>query len=154
VLGPLLVAALVSSWAITGRGQDATPPADGSTLSNLDDFTVVKTVTVEFGDGKFDVSRSQRAQLQQLITQAQGLRDYVISVVPSAPDVGSDQRLSMLRASAVTAIFRQAGVSLAHVIVSPAMDAGHQVAPGNRSHGRAESRRAVVTLLQSNTSDQ
>src|SRR5690242_2661907 len=48
VLGPLLVTALVSWWAINGRGQDGTASPAAGTVSNLDDFTIVKTVTVEF----------------------------------------------------------------------------------------------------------
>ena len=158
VPGLLLVALLVWSWAGSGsaaddqndgviaqRGEDGTLAAAGA-IPTLDDFIPVKTVTVQFGDGKFEISRSQRGQLQQLITQAQGLHDYVISVVPYAPDVGSDQKLSMQRASAVTAILRQAGVSLAHVIVAPATDTSQPGASSTK--GRAENRRAVVTLLQ------
>jgi outer membrane protein OmpA-like peptidoglycan-associated protein len=157
----LLVAALVWSWAgpgsaaddqndraITQRGEDGTPAAAGANPT-LDDFIPVKTVTVQFGDGKFEISRSQRGQLQQLITRAQGLHNYVISVVPNAPEVGSDQKLSMQRASAVTAILRQAGVPLANVIVVPATDTSQPGASSTK--GRAENRRAVVTLLQNKT---
>jgi outer membrane protein OmpA-like peptidoglycan-associated protein len=103
-----------------------------------DDFTVVRTVAVNFGKDKFEVSRSQKEQLRQLIAQAQGLQGYLISVAAYAPPPGSEplnQKLSMQRASAVTALLRQAGVPLANVMVTAATDSPND-------------HRVVVTLLQ------
>jgi outer membrane protein OmpA-like peptidoglycan-associated protein len=127
------------------------PAATDAPASSADDFAVVRTVTVNFGKDKFDVPRSQRDELRQLITHAQGLQGYIISVAAYAPPVGSElttQKLSMLRASAITAMLRQAGVPLANVIVSAARDIYHQVSPSTTSKGPADDRRVVVTLLQ------
>jgi outer membrane protein OmpA-like peptidoglycan-associated protein len=127
------------------------PALNDAPASSTDDFTVVRTVTVSFGKDKFDVPRSQKDELRQLITRAQDLQDYIISVAASAPPVGSElttQKLSMLRASAITAILRQAGVPLANVIVSAARDIYHQVSPDTASKGSGDDRRVFVTLLQ------
>jgi len=108
--------------------------------ASQDDFAVVQTVTVNFSKDKSELSRSQKEQLRQLIAHAQGLQGYVISVAAYAPPPGSEplnQKLSMQRASAITALLRQAGVPLANVIVTAAI-AGPQ----------AGERRVVVTLLQ------
>jgi outer membrane protein OmpA-like peptidoglycan-associated protein len=116
-----------------------------------DDFTVVRTVTVNFGKDKSEVSRSQKEQLRQLIAQAQGLQGYMISVAAYAPPPGSEpvnQKLSMQRASAITAILRQAGVPLANVIVTAAMAGPSPASPEPTSKEQAGDRRVVVTLLQ------
>jgi len=126
----MLVAAL--AWSLT-------PPA--SAKDHDDDFIVVRTLTVHFADGKYDVSRSQRSQLQQLAAQAQDIQGYLISVAAYAPAAGADpvdQKLSMQRASAITVVLRLAGIPVANLIVVPA----------TTGTGQAEHRSAVVTLIQ------
>jgi outer membrane protein OmpA-like peptidoglycan-associated protein len=138
VLGAL-VAVLAWSCAASAR------------VSSLDDFTPVRSITVYFDHGKFTVSRDQKAQLQQMAKDARGLNGYMIQVAAYTSAAGSEpdnQRLSMERASAVTAILRQSGVPLANVIVSAAMSTSEQGAPSATSKGPAENRGAVVTLLQ------
>jgi len=133
----ILILAALASMAAPARGQD--------------DFTVVRTVTVNFGKDKSDVSRSQKDQLRQLIAQAQSLQGYMISVAAYAPPPGSEpvnQKLSMQRASAITAILRQAGVPLANVIVTAAMAGPSPASPDPTSKEEAGDRRVVVTLLQ------
>jgi outer membrane protein OmpA-like peptidoglycan-associated protein len=106
---------------------------------------------VYFSDGKYAVSRDQKTQLQQLARDAQGVHGYMIQVAAYASDVGpesSNQKLSMERANAVTAILRQSGVPLSNVIVPAPMGVSEQVAPNTTSKGQAPNRRAVVTLLQ------
>ena len=134
VCGLMLIAALV--WALT---------APAFAEDHDGDFTVVRALTVHFADGKYDVSRSQRSQLQQLAAQAQGIEGYMISVAASAPAAGSDpadQKLSMQRASAITVVLRLAGVPVANLIVVPATTGA----------GQAAYRSAVVTLLQNKAS--
>ena len=120
-------------------------------ISNLDNFTSVKTITVYFANGKYDISKAQKAQLEELAAQAKGLQGSMISVAAYASTVGSaplNQQLSRQRADAVTAILNQVGVPPANVMVLAAMGIGHQVAPNTTAKGQAENRRAVVTLLQ------
>jgi OmpA-OmpF porin, OOP family len=151
----LLLAAL--AWMAAPTRVGAMPSGRGqSTATDLpaaspDGFTVVRTVTVNFGKDKSDVSRSQKEQLRQLIAHAQILQDYMIAVAAYAPPPGAEpvsQKLSMQRASAITAILRQAGVSLAHVIVTAAMGGPNHASPDLASKGQADDRRVVVTLLQ------
>jgi len=120
-------------------------------ISNLDDYTPVKSIAVYFKNNKADVSKSDKALLQDIAAQARSSSSYVISVQAFASAVGPDplnQRLSMDRANAVTAILQQSGVPLTNVVVPAAMGITEQVAPNNTLNGQAQNRRAVVTLLQ------
>ena len=125
--------------------------ATNARIANLDDYTPLKSVTVYFKNGKADVSKSDRAQLQALATQASGTSAYVIQVQAFASAVGPDslnQKLSLERANAVTSILQQSGVPLTNLVVPGAMGTTNQVAPNTNEKGQAENRRAVVTLLQ------
>lgn len=125
--------------------------ATNARISNLDDFTPIKSITVYFRNGKADVSKSDKAQLQEIAGQARGMSTYVIQVQAYASAVGPDpvnQRLSMERANNVTSILQQNGVPLTNVVVPAAMGITDQVAPNNTARGQAQNRRAVVTLLQ------
>jgi OmpA-OmpF porin, OOP family len=125
--------------------------ATNARISNLNNFTAVTTITVHFANGRYDVSPAEKAQLEELATQAEGLQGYMISVAAYASAVGAaplNQRLSRQRAEAVTAILQQAGVPPANVMVPAAMGVSQQVAPNTTARGQAENRRAVVTLLQ------
>jgi outer membrane protein OmpA-like peptidoglycan-associated protein len=125
--------------------------ATNARIANLDDYTPLKSVTVYFKNGKAEVSKSDKAQLQALATQANGTSAYVIQVQAFASAVGSEplnQKLSMERANAVTSILQQSGVPLTNVVVPAAMGTTNQIAPNTNEKGQAENRRAVVTLLQ------
>jgi len=129
----------------------ATTGALAARIANLDDYTALKSVTVYFPNGKASISKEARAQLQQLAAQATGTHGYMIQVQAYASAVGSEplnQKLSMQRADAVTAILQQSGVPPTNVIVPAAMGTTEQVAPNKTAKGQAENRRAVVTLLQ------
>jgi outer membrane protein OmpA-like peptidoglycan-associated protein len=154
VLGPLLAAALVWSWSSSvsagDRGQQivdtsGTLAAADANVAGPDGFTAVKQITISFPKGKFDLSKDQKAQLQALAAQALGVNGYMISVAAYAASAGpeaANQRLSMERARAVTAILHQGGVPLANVIVPAATE----TAPNSTAKG--QDRSAVVTLLQ------
>ena len=125
--------------------------ATNARISNLDDYTPIKSIVVYFKNGKADVSKADKAQLQEIATQARSMPTYVIQVQAYASAVGPDplnQRLSMERANNVTSVLQQNGVPLTNVVVPAAMGITDQVAPNNTSHGQAQNRRAVVTLLQ------
>ena len=129
----------------------ATAGAINTRISNLDNFVDVKSMTVYFANGKYNVSEAQKRELEQLAAQAQGMTGYMISVAGFASAVGPgplNQRLSAQRADAVTAILQQAGVPPANVMVPAAMGTSKQVSPNTTKKGQAENRRAVVTLMQ------
>ena len=120
-------------------------------IANLDDYTPIKTLTLYFKNNKYDLSKSDKALLQEIAAQARSDRAYVISVQAYASAVGSEslnQRLSKQRADAVTAILQQSGVPLTNVVVPGAMGTTNQVATNKTQQGQAENRRAIVTLLQ------
>jgi len=143
------IAGAIQAGVTAANGQRFT--ATSGRVSSLDNLTSVKTITVYFANGKYDVSKAHKAQLEELAAQAQGLQGYVISVAAYTSAVGSgplNQRLSRQRADAVTTILNQAGVPLMNVLVPAAMSVSEQVAPNTTAKGQAENRRAVVTLLQ------
>jgi outer membrane protein OmpA-like peptidoglycan-associated protein len=125
--------------------------ATNARIANLDDYTPIKSITVYFRNGKAEVSKSDKAQLQEIAAQARNMPTYVIQVQAYASAVGPDpvnQRLSMERANNVTAVLQQSGVPLTNVVVPAAMGTTDQVAPNNSERGQAQNRRATVTLLQ------
>jgi len=143
------IAGAIQAGVTAANGQRLT--AASGRVSHLDNLTSVKTITVHFANGSYDVPKAQKAQLEELAAQAQGLQGYVISVAAYTSAVGSgplNQRLSRQRADAVTTILNQAGVPLMNVLVPAAMGASEQVAPNTTAKGQAENRRAVVTLLR------
>lgn len=120
-------------------------------ISNLDDFTPIKTVTILFKNNRYDVSDSDRATLQQFAAEARATSGYMIQVQAFASAVGPyqlNQRLSLERANRVTQILQQSGVPLTNVFVPAGMGVTEQVATNKTARGQAENRRAVVTLLQ------
>ena len=120
-------------------------------ISNLDDYTPLKTITIYFKNGRYEVSNSDKALLQQFATEARGTKAYMIQVQAYASDVGPyqlNQRLSLQRADRVTQLLQQAGVPLTNVFVPAGMGITDQLATNKTAKGQAENRRAVVTLLQ------
>jgi len=134
---PLLVASLVCLWTV------ASPAAQTADLERL---TPVRSITLRFSYGKFNVSRDQRAQLEQLAKDAPHVDGYMISIAAYAPAAGSEantQRMSMLRAHAIRAALQQNGVPLANVIV-PAMG----ISDATDATSTHQEPRAIVTLLK------
>jgi len=129
----------------------ATAGAINTRISNLDDFTPLKTITILFRNGKYEVSNSDRAMLEQFASEARSTSGYMIQVKAFASAVGPyqlNQRLSLERANRVTQILQQSGVPLTNVFVPAGMGVTEQVATNKTKQGQAENRRAVVTLLQ------
>jgi outer membrane protein OmpA-like peptidoglycan-associated protein len=120
-------------------------------ISNLDDYTPLKSITVYFKNNRYDLSDSDKALLQQFATEARGTSAYMIQVQAYASEVGPyqlNQRLSLQRADRVTQILQQAGVPVTNVFVPAGMGVTNQVATNKTAKGQSENRRAVVTLLQ------
>jgi len=129
----------------------ATTGALNTRITNLDDYTVVSTVTVYFRNGRAAIAPQYKTQLQQLAAQAKSVRGYMVQVQGYASAVGSNalnQKLSMQRADAVTSELQQGGVPPTNIVVPAAMGISEQVATNKTAKGQAENRRTVVTLLQ------
>jgi outer membrane protein OmpA-like peptidoglycan-associated protein len=120
-------------------------------IGNLDDFNVLQRVTVYFRNGQATIAPSYKTQLEQLAAQAKGVDGYKVQVQGYASAVGPNalnQKLSMQRADAVTAVLQQSGVPLTNIVVPAAMGISEQVASNKTRKGQGENRRTVVTLLQ------
>jgi outer membrane protein OmpA-like peptidoglycan-associated protein len=120
-------------------------------IGKLDDYNSISTVTVYFANGKASIASKYQKQLQGLAEQAKKLNGYLIQVEGFASAVGPaslNQRLSMQRADAVTAVLSQSGIPPTRLAVPAAMGVTGQVAPNKTAQGQAQNRRTVVTLLQ------
>jgi outer membrane protein OmpA-like peptidoglycan-associated protein len=125
--------------------------ATNARIANLDDYNVISTITVYFKNGRASIAPSYKAQLQEFAGRANGVRGYVVQVKGYASAVGADalnQRLSMQRAAAVTAVLQQHGIPPTNIVVPAAMGVSEQVAANKTAKGQAQNRRTVVTLLQ------
>jgi outer membrane protein OmpA-like peptidoglycan-associated protein len=120
-------------------------------ITNLDDYTVVDTLTVYFRNGQYAISSDFRSRLRDLAQKAKSVDGYSIQIEGHASAVGSEARnqsLSGQRAAAVAAILYQNGVPSTKMNVPAAMGVSDQVASNSTREGQAQNRRAVVRVLQ------
>jgi OOP family OmpA-OmpF porin len=125
--------------------------ATNGRIANLDDYTVLDTVTVYFRNGRADISRDYATRLQQLAQTAKGVAGYSVQVEGHASAVGRDalnQRLSKDRAEVVAAALQQNGIPPTRMLFPAAMGTSDQVASNTTKDGQAQNRRTVVRLLQ------
>ena len=126
--------------------------ATNARISNLDDYTVIRTMTVYFPNGKAGVAPMYKAELDRFAAQVKAERGAVVQVEGYASAVGSqalNQQLSKRRADAVTSILQQSGVTPTDLAYPAAMGTTGQVASNKTAAGQAQNRRVVVKLLQS-----
>ena len=125
--------------------------ATNGRIANLDDYTVLDTLTVYFGNGRSEISRDFQARLQQFAQKAKAADGYRVQVEGYASAVGQDtlnQMLSKRRAEVVAAALQQSGVPSTRMLVPAAMGTTDQVATNKTEDGQAQNRRTVVRLLQ------
>jgi len=125
--------------------------ATNGRIANLDQYTVVDTLTVYFGNGRSEISPEYRAQLQQFAQKAKAGDGYTVQVEGYASAVGRDalnQHLSRERAEKVASILQQTGVPPTRMLVPAAMGVSDQVASNDTKEGQAQNRRTVIRLLQ------
>jgi len=125
--------------------------ATNGRIANLDQYTVVDTLTVYFGNGRSEISPEYRAQLQQFAQKAKAGDGYTVQVEGYASAVGRDalnQYLSKERAEKVASILQQTGVPPTRMLVPAAMGVSDQVASNDTKEGQAQNRRTVIRLLQ------
>lgn len=129
----------------------ATTGAIESRISNLDNYTVVDTLTVYFRNGQYAISSDFKSRLRDLAQKAKSVDGYAIQIEGYASAVGSEarnQNLSGQRAAAVAALLYQSGVPSTKMNVPAAMGITDQVASNSTKEGQAQNRRAVVRVLQ------
>jgi outer membrane protein OmpA-like peptidoglycan-associated protein len=120
-------------------------------IANLDDYTVVDTLTVYFRNGQYAISSDYKSRLRDLAQKAKGVEGYAIQIEGHASAVGSEarnQNLSGQRAANVAAVLYQNGIPSTKMNVPAAMGVSDQVASNSTRDGQAQNRRAVVRVLQ------
>jgi outer membrane protein OmpA-like peptidoglycan-associated protein len=125
--------------------------ATNGRIANLDDYTVVDTLTVYFRNGRSEISRDFQARLQQFAQKAKTADGYRVQVEGYASAVGQDtlnQMLSKQRAEVVAAALQQNGVPSTRMLVPAAMGTTDQIASNKTKDGQAQNRRTVIRLLQ------
>jgi len=129
----------------------ATAGAFNARISNLDDYTVIQSMTVYFANGKAGIAPKYKTELQQFAAQVKDVKGAVVQVQGYASAVGPDainQPLSRRRADAVTAVLQQSGVTPTDLAYPAAMGTTGQVASNKTAEGQSQNRRVVVKLLQ------
>lgn len=125
--------------------------ATNGRIANLDEYTVVDTLTVYFRNGRSEISPEYRTQLQQFALKTRAADGYTVQVEGYASAVGRDslnQSLSRERAENVAAMLQQSGVPTTRMLVPAAMGVSDQVASNDTKEGQAQNRRTVIRLLQ------
>ena len=129
----------------------ATSGAIESRIANLDNYTVVDTLTVYFRNGQYAVSSDFKSRLRDFAQKAKSVEGYAIQIDGYASAVGSEARnqsLSGQRAAAVAALLYQNGIPSTKMNVPAAMGITDQVASNSTREGQAQNRRAVIRVLQ------
>jgi outer membrane protein OmpA-like peptidoglycan-associated protein len=125
--------------------------ATNGRIANLDNYTVVDTLTVYFRNGRSEISHDFQGQLEQFALKAKSANGYTVQVEGYASAVGADalnQSLSKDRAERVTARLQQSGIPTTRMLVPAAMGTTDQVASNDTKEGQAQNRRAIIRLLQ------
>jgi outer membrane protein OmpA-like peptidoglycan-associated protein len=126
--------------------------ATNARIGRLDDYVVIRSMTVLFPNGTAIIGPMYRTRLERFAAQAKAERGAVVQVEGYASAVGSEalnQQLSKRRADAVTSVLQQSGVTPTDLTYPAAMGTTGQVASNRTAAGQAQNRRAVVKLLQS-----
>jgi outer membrane protein OmpA-like peptidoglycan-associated protein len=125
--------------------------ANTARFGQLDDYYIYDKVTVLFGNGKTAVEDEYIPQLQALAEKALTVEGYMVQVQGFASASGSvalNQRLSAVRASAVTNVLLQRGhVPLSRMLAPGAMGESQAKETKNAAE-QAEDRKVVVQVLQ------
>jgi OOP family OmpA-OmpF porin len=140
--------------AATNQATQGNTSAIGQTKSRigeLDTYETKGSITVNFANGKSIVTKKDRDQLTDFVTQAASTPGFMIEVQGYASTVGSaalNQRLSAERADAVLAIIQQTGVvPMTRILAPAAMGTTNPVSTDHTRSAQAENRRVVVTIV-------
>lgn len=127
--------------------------ATNKRISDLDDYVVQNTATVNFRVNSSILSADAKAQLDQLAAAAAQLKGYVIEVTGFASAEGSaaaNKRLSERRAQAVKDyLIENHNIPLRRMSTSYGYGELQAVADNTTRDGRAQNRRVEIKLLVS-----
>jgi OOP family OmpA-OmpF porin len=136
--------------------QDAVHQADSlaSVVSNLDSYKQVAEVSVNFAFDKADLSKKDRAALDDFANQVTGTKSYILQVTGGTDSTGSaayNYDLSQRRARSVVQYLAAQHNIPAHKFYLIGIGKDQEVAPNSTAAGRAKNRRVEIQLLSNMT---
>lgn len=120
-------------------------------ISSLDEYDVVKVVTVLFAINKAELSSDAKAQLDELASKAPGAKNYTVEVQGFADTTGNfkhNLKLSQRRAEAVVQYLAvKHNIPLRRITTPMGYGETKTVAAETTKKGRAQNRRVEVRIL-------
>jgi len=127
-----------------------------STVANLDNYRVVTETSVHFGFNKDNLTKNAKEALDQLATDVQNTKGYIITVEGGTDSVGGQEYnydLSQRRADSVIQYLASQHNIPAHKIYLIGLGKDKPVEPNNTKDGRAKNRRVDVRLMTNTAGD-
>ena len=127
-----------------------------STVANLDNYRVVTETSVHFGFNKDNLTKNAKEALDQLATDVQNTKGYIITVEGGTDSVGGkdyNYDLSQRRADSVIQYLASQHNIPAHKIYLIGLGKDKPVEPNNTRDGRAKNRRVDVRLMTNTTGE-
>ncbi len=120
-------------------------------ISSLDQYDVIKVVTVLFAVNKADLSAEAKEQLDELASKAPGAKNYTVEVQGFADSTGNykhNMKLSQRRAEAVVQYLTvKHNIPLRRITIPMGYGETKAVAEETTAEGRAKNRRVEVRIL-------
>jgi len=127
-----------------------------STVANLDNYRVVTETSVHFGFNKDNLTKNAKEALDQLATDVQNTKGYIITVEGGTDSVGGKDYnyvLSERRADSVIQYLAAQHNIPAHKIYLIGLGKDKPVESNDTRDGRAKNRRVDVRLMTNTTGD-
>jgi len=141
----------------TANGAVQRVDALSNTVANLDNYRVVAETSVHFGFDKDNLTKKAKEALDQLATDIQNAKGYIIAVEGGADSVGPadyNYDLSQRRADSVIQYLASEHNVPAHKIYLIGLGKDKPVESNKTSEGRAKNRRVDVRLMTNTTGEQ
>jgi outer membrane protein OmpA-like peptidoglycan-associated protein len=125
-----------------------------TTVANLDNYRVVTEASVHFGFNKDNLTKKAKDALDQMATDVNNTKGYIITVEGGTDSVGSSEynyELSQRRADAVIQYLASTHNVPAHKIYLIGLGKDKPVDSNKTSTGRAANRRVDVRLMTNTT---
>lgn len=147
--------AQVTADAATAKAVDASAKADkvntrvDKLVENIDAYTLLKTVTVNFMVNRDLLDDTAISELSALVAELRGKKGYVLDIQGYTDSTGADKKnmaLSDRRARAVYQYLAENGVPLFRMNLL-GFGKGQPVADNDSREGRAQNRRVEVRVM-------
>ncbi len=136
--------------------QEAVNRADAlsSLVANLDNYKQVADASLNFGFDKANLTKADKAQLDQFASQLNGQKGYILEVTGGTDSTGSasyNYDLSQRRAQSVVQYLASKYNVPAHRFYLIGIGKDQEVASNKTAAGRAKNRRVEIQLLSNST---